>query len=85
VKKIEGMAKAKGCTPSQLSLAWVMAQGDNIFPIPGTKRMKYLEENAGALKVNLTPDDLKEIDLIAPKGVASGLRYPEAGMKFVNA
>lgn len=85
VKKIEGMAKTKGCTPSQLALAWVMAQGDYIFPIPGTKRMKYLEENAGALKVVLTANDLKEIDRIAPKGVAAGLRYPEAGMKFVNA
>jgi aryl-alcohol dehydrogenase-like predicted oxidoreductase len=85
VKKIELLAKAKDCTPSQLALAWVMAQGDYIFPIPGTKRMKYLEENAGALKVKLTANDLKEIDRIAPKGAAAGLRYPEAGMKFVNA
>jgi aryl-alcohol dehydrogenase-like predicted oxidoreductase len=85
VKKIEALAKAKGCTPSQLALAWVMAQGENIFPIPGTKRIKYLEENAGALKVKLTSADLKEIDLIAPKGVAAGLRYPESGMRFVNA
>jgi len=61
-----------------------MAQGDYIFPIPGTKHIKYLEENAGALNVHLTQDDLAEIDAIAPKGVAAGNRYPESAMGSVN-
>ncbi|MBM9579451.1 aldo/keto reductase [Leptospira sp. 201903070] len=77
VKKIESLAKQKECKPSQLALAWVLAQGDEIVPIPGTKRIPYLEENFGALKVKLTEDDLKEIDSIAPKGIAKGARYPE--------
>jgi aryl-alcohol dehydrogenase-like predicted oxidoreductase len=85
VKKLEELAAEKGCTASQLALAWVMAQGDYIFPIPGTKRVSYLEENAGALNVELTAADLSAIDEIAPKGVASGLRYPEEMMKIVNA
>ena len=85
VKKLEELAKEKGCKASQLALAWVMAQGDYIFPIPGTKRVSYLEENAGALNVVLTGSDLAVIDAIAPKGVASGLRYPEEMMKIVNA
>lgn len=85
VKKLEELAKEKGCKASQLALAWVMAQGDYIFPIPGTKRVSYLEENAGALNVILTGADLAVIDAIAPKGVASGLRYPEEMMKIVNA
>lgn len=85
VKKLEELAKEKGCKASQLALAWVMAQGDYIFPIPGTKRVSYLEENAGALNVILTDADLAVIDAIAPRGVASGLRYPEEMMKIVNA
>lgn len=84
VKKLEDMAEQKGCKASQLALAWVMAQGDHIFPIPGTKRVSFLEENAGALTVELSREDLAVIDSIAPKGVASGLRYPEAAMKTVN-
>lgn len=84
VKKIEAIAAAKGCTSSQLALAWVLAQGDFIFPIPGTKRIKYLEENIGALDVKLSADDLKEIDAIAPKNIAAGERYPEAMMKSLN-
>lgn len=84
VAEIEKMAAAKNCTPSQLALAWVMAQGDYIFPIPGTKRIKYLEENVGALNVTLSADELKAIDAIAPAGVAAGLRYPEAAMSSVN-
>ena len=84
VSRIEAMAKAKGCTASQLALAWVMAQEDFIFPIPGTKRIKYLEENVGALNVALTEGDLLELELIAPQGAASGLRYPEASMGAVN-
>jgi len=85
VKKLEELAAAKECKASQLALAWVLAQGDFIFPIPGTKRVAYLEENAGALDVKLTAEDLAVIDAIAPKGVASGLRYPEEMMKIVNA
>lgn len=84
VKRIEEMAAKKGCTASQLALAWVMAQEDFIFPIPGTKRIKYLEENAAAASVELTAEDLAEIDAIAPKGVAAGPRYPEAMMGAVN-
>jgi aryl-alcohol dehydrogenase-like predicted oxidoreductase len=84
VKKLETVAKKKGCTPSQLALAWVIAQGDFLFPIPGTKRMKYLEENVGALNVQLTKDELSEINLIAPKGVAAGERYAETSMRAVN-
>ncbi len=85
VERINALAAAKGCTPSQLALAWVLAQGDDIVPIPGTKRRKYLEENVAALDVNLSPAELAQIDAIAPKGAAAGLRYPEAMMRFVNA
>ena len=84
VKKLGTVARKKGCTPSQLALAWVIAQGDFLFPIPGTKRLKYLNENVGALDVKLTPAELSEINLISPKGVAAGQRYAEAGMKAVN-
>jgi aryl-alcohol dehydrogenase-like predicted oxidoreductase len=84
VERIRAMAAAKGCTPAQLALAWVLAQGEDIVPIPGTKRRKYLEENIAALTVTLTPEDLKRIDEIAPKGAAAGLRYPEAMMSLVN-
>jgi len=84
VKKIEEIAKRKNCTPGQLALAWVLAQGKDAAPIPGTKRIKYLEENVGALDVTLTKEELKEIDLAFPKGAASGSRYPEAAMKSVN-
>jgi aryl-alcohol dehydrogenase-like predicted oxidoreductase len=84
VEKIQQLAARKGCTPSQLALAWVLAQGSDFAPIPGTKRRKYLEENAAAEKVSLSPADLAEIDAIAPRGVASGGRYDEAGMRAVN-
>jgi aryl-alcohol dehydrogenase-like predicted oxidoreductase len=84
VKKIESLAREKGCTSSQLALAWVLAQEDFIFPIPGTKRIKYLEENIGATKVILSEKDLREIDAIAPKNVAAGLRYPEPMMKSIG-
>ncbi|MNN91975.1 putative oxidoreductase YdbC [compost metagenome] len=78
------LAAEKGCKPSQLALAWLLAQGDDIVPIPGTKRIKYLEENVGALEVVLTREDLARIDDAAPKGTASGLRYPEASMRSIN-
>ncbi|WP_062309619.1 aldo/keto reductase [Alicyclobacillus sendaiensis] len=84
VEKIERLAREKGCTPAQLALAWVMAQGEDIVPIPGTKRVKYLEENLGALDVRLTAEELREIDVIAPKGVAAGERYPEASMRSIG-
>jgi aryl-alcohol dehydrogenase-like predicted oxidoreductase len=84
VARIEEVAAEKHCTPAQLALAWVLAQGENIAPIPGTKRRKYLEENAGALDVNLTPQDLARIDGAAPKGVAAGTRYPSHMMGTVN-
>jgi len=84
VRKIEEIAAAKNCTASQLALAWVMAQGDYIFPIPGTKRVKYLEENAGALDVVLTLDDLATIDAFFPKDAAAGTRYPASVMGALN-
>ncbi|WP_262268680.1 aldo/keto reductase [Microvirga yunnanensis] len=84
VREIEAMAREKGCAPSQLALAWVLAQGEDIVPIPGTKRRRYLEENVGALTVSLTEDDLARIDRIIPPGAAAGTRYPEPGMKMVG-
>jgi aryl-alcohol dehydrogenase-like predicted oxidoreductase len=84
VRAIESMAQQKGCTSSQLALAWVLAQWEHIAPIPGTKRIKYVDENAGATNVKLTPDDLKKIDQILPPGKTAGMRYPEAGMKSVQ-
>ena len=85
VKKIEELAAEKGCTPSQLALAWLLANGDDIVPIPGTKRRKYLEENLGALEVSLTPAEMNQIEEIAPKGAAAGLRYAEAQMKNLDS
>jgi aryl-alcohol dehydrogenase-like predicted oxidoreductase len=84
VTLLEQMAAEKRCTPSQLALAWLLHQGDDIVPIPGTKRVKYLEENVAAIEVELTPQDLRRIEAIAPKGVAAGPRYPDAGMATVN-
>ena len=85
VEKIEEVAREKGVTASQLALAWVLAQGDGIVPIPGTKRRAYLEQNAEAVNVELTAIDLQQIDEVFPKDAATGLRYPEAMMKSVNA
>ena len=84
VKRIEAIAAEKRCASSQLALAWVLAQGDDIVAIPGTKRRKYLEENIGALNVQLTAEDLRRIDEVAPKGVALGARYPEFLMGSIN-
>lgn len=84
VRKVEEIAKEKGCKASQLALAWVLAQGEDIVPIPGTKQRKYLEENAGALDVRLTADDLRRINDVFPAGVASGPRYNEQMMAAVN-
>jgi aryl-alcohol dehydrogenase-like predicted oxidoreductase len=84
VTRIEEISSEKGCTAAQLALAWVLAQGKDIVPIPGTKRRKYLEQNVGALEVELTEADLERIDEIAPKNVASGMRYPAEAMSGVN-
>jgi len=84
VKRVEEIAREKRCTPAQLALAWVLAQGDDIVPIPGTKRRKYLQENIGALDVVLTSEDLKRIDEVAPKGAFAGQRYPDWAMAMVN-
>jgi aryl-alcohol dehydrogenase-like predicted oxidoreductase len=84
VHRVEQIAKEKGCKPSQLALAWVLAQDKNIVPIPGTKRRKYLEENVAAIDVKLTKEDLRRIEEIFPTGAAAGDRYPEHMMKIVN-
>ena len=84
VHRVEEMAGQRGCTPSQLALAWVMAQGNDIVPIPGTKRRNYLEENVDSIEVKLSADDLNRIDQIAPHGSAAGTRYPESLMHMVN-
>jgi len=84
VRRVEEIAKEKSCKPSQLALAWVLAQDKNIVPIPGTKRRKYLEENIAAIDVKLTAEDLQRIDEIFPTGAAAGGRYPEHMMNLVN-
>ena len=84
LRRIEEIARAKGCTPSQLALAWVLAQGDDIVPIPGTKRRKYLEENAAAFSVKLSSEELREIDEVFPLASAAGERYPEHVMALVE-
>ena len=78
VRQVEALAMAKGCTPSQLALAWVLAAGDDVAPIPGTKRRTYLEDNAGAVSVELTVDDLAQLDELSPLGAWAGDRYPVA-------
>jgi aryl-alcohol dehydrogenase-like predicted oxidoreductase len=84
VAKIEELAREKKCTAAQLALAWVLAQGDDIAPIPGTKRRNYLEQNLAAADIKFTADDLKRIDQVAPKGVAAGERYAERAMAAVD-
>ena len=84
VERIKALAAQKGCTPAQLALAWVLAQGNDIVPIPGTKRRRYLEENVGAVDVHLTRKDLTEIDASLPPGSAVGSRYSEPGMRAIN-
>ncbi len=80
VERIERIAAEKNCTPAQLALAWVLAQGPDVVPIPGTKRRAYLEQNLKALQVKLTPEDLRRIDEVAPRGAAVGARYPDEYM-----
>jgi aryl-alcohol dehydrogenase-like predicted oxidoreductase len=84
VRHVEDVASRKGCTPAQLALAWLLHQGDDIVPIPGTTRVENLEDNIGALGVTLTKRDLERIDAVFPKGVAAGERYMEGGMATVN-
>jgi aryl-alcohol dehydrogenase-like predicted oxidoreductase len=81
---VKSLAERKGCTPAQLALAWVLAQGDDIVPIPGTKRIQYLEDNLGALDVTLTSDELGEIDRLFPPGAAEGARYTDDMLALVN-
>ena len=78
------MAGEKQCTPAQLALAWVMAQGEDIVPIPGTKRIAYLEENAAAAGISLTPEELARLDEIIPPGAAAGTRYAEGAMRIID-
>ena len=84
VRRVEEIAAEKKCKPSQLALAWVLAQGEDVVPIPGTKHRKYLEENVAALDVKLTEDDLRRIDEVIPHDAAAGSRYPEHMMQLVN-
>ena len=84
VDEVEQLAREKGCTAGQLALAWVLARGEDVVPIPGTKRRSYLGENVGAIDVTLTPDDLARIDRVLPPGIAAGTRYPDAQMKAVG-
>src|SRR5262249_54166245 len=84
VQKINQLAAAKGCTASQLALAWVLAQGEDIVPIPGTKRLKYLDDNLAAVNVRLSRDELTQIDALLPAGAASGERYHAQAMKAID-
>jgi aryl-alcohol dehydrogenase-like predicted oxidoreductase len=84
VREVEAMANDKGCTPAQLALAWVLAQGDDIVPIPGTKRRKYLDENIAALELRLTAEEVERIDQVLPPGLAAGTRYAAPQMRFLG-
>jgi aryl-alcohol dehydrogenase-like predicted oxidoreductase len=83
VEKVEAIAREKGCTPAQLTLAWLLAQGEDVIPIPGTKRKERLEENLGALQVRLTPAEIEHVSAAVPRGAASGTRYPAGNMAAV--
>jgi aryl-alcohol dehydrogenase-like predicted oxidoreductase len=85
VEKVKTLAHDKGCTPAQLALAWVLAQGEHLVPIPGTRRIRNLDENLGALKVQLTGVDLATIEAVFPVGVTAGARYVESMMRLVRA
>jgi aryl-alcohol dehydrogenase-like predicted oxidoreductase len=84
VERVEEIARRKKCTPAQLALAWLLIQGDDIVPIPGTKQRRYLDENLDSLRIELAPADLERIEEVAPKGAAAGERYHEAGMRTIN-
>jgi aryl-alcohol dehydrogenase-like predicted oxidoreductase len=85
VEKVKTLAHDKGCTPAQLALAWVLAQGEHVVPIPGTRRVRNLEENLGALRVRLSSVDLATIEAVFPPGTPAGARYAEGMMRFVRA
>ncbi len=85
VEAVTALAEAKGCKPGQVALAWLLAQGPDILPIPGTKRIPYLEENVGAASVTLSPEEVAALSAAIPPGAASGDRYPAAGMRGLNA
>ena len=85
VAQVKDIARAKGCTPAQLALAWLLAQGDDIIPIPGTKRIAYLHDNLGALAVRLNGAELAAMNAAFPLGMAAGARYTDEGMKGVDA
>ena len=85
VARVEELAREKGCSASQLALAWLLARAPFVVPIPGTKRRRYLEENLGALEIRLGPEDEARIEEVMPRGAAAGLRYPEALLSRVNA
>jgi len=84
VARVRDIAQEKGCAPGQLALAWLLAQGEDIVPIPGTKRRTYLDENVAALQVTLAPEDLRRIDEAAPRGATAGTRYPAHTLQAVN-
>jgi aryl-alcohol dehydrogenase-like predicted oxidoreductase len=84
VAEVEAIAAERGCKPGQLALAWLLAQGDFLAPIPGTKRRQYLEENALAASIRLTDDELTRIDEVMPRGAAAGERYGELGMSLAD-
>ena len=84
VAEVRRLAEAKGCTPAQFALAWVLAQGDDVVPIPGTKRRTYLEQNLGALEVEITEEDRNAVDRALPPGAAAGARYAPQGMASVG-
>ena len=81
---VKALAKKKGCTTAQVALAWVHAKGDDIFPIPGTKRRRYVEENVGAVDVMLSTEDIAGLEAALPPNVAGGTRYPEASMARIH-
>src|SRR5205807_3021834 len=84
VARVQELAREKGVTPAQLALAWVLSRGEDVVPIPGTKRRTYLEQNAAAVEITLYPEELARIEDIAPKDAAAGDRYPAVGMARVN-
>ena len=84
VERVNEIATEHGATPAQISLSWVLAQGDDVVPIPGTRRIRFLEENVGALDVELTPAELARIDQVIPSGAASGERYAPHALRAVN-
>ena len=84
VRRVQGLAARKHCTAAQLALAWLLAQGDDIVPIPGSKVRSRLEENAAAVDIVLTPDEIEELSAAAPHGAAAGTRYTEGGMATIN-